>query len=69
MFCSQCGYNLALGNEKYCPSCGIELSWQTEGITSGKDTSSIGIADTKGDVFEAGVNCYRFAYTNRRLYY
>ena len=56
MFCPQCGYPLTQGNEKYCPSCGIKLLGQPEELASQKNTSSIGIADTKGDVIGVGVS-------------
>ena len=45
-FCHQCRYNLQLGIEKFCPSCGFNLkSSQISG-----NAKSIGITNTKGDV-------------------
>jgi uncharacterized protein YacL (UPF0231 family) len=48
---------LTLGIEKYCPFCGTNLLQQKEGEPLvGRDTHSIGITDTKGDAFGAGVS-------------
>jgi Flp pilus assembly protein TadD len=49
-FCRNCGHELALGNEKFCPQCGINL----EGKGSG-DAISSKINNTKGDVVGTGV--------------
>jgi hypothetical protein len=51
-FYPECGSRLASGTEKYCPECGIKL----QAGSSGKDdnASSIGITNTKGDIFGAG---------------
>jgi tetratricopeptide (TPR) repeat protein len=54
-YCPECGHQLDRGTEKFCPECGEELG---QAATSGrydKKKSSIGITDTKGDVFGAGV--------------
>jgi tetratricopeptide (TPR) repeat protein len=56
-FCHQCGKPLTLGVEKYCPFCGTNLPQQKQGEPlAERDTQSIGITDTKGDVFGAGVS-------------
>lgn len=51
-FCFNCGTKLSIGKEKFCPECGINFG-QTG--AEHKDTAtSIGIKDTKGDVFGVG---------------
>ena len=54
-FCHQCGYQLKLGIEKFCPNCGQNLTKQESGI---EDTTasnkSVGIPGTQGDVFGFG---------------
>jgi tetratricopeptide (TPR) repeat protein len=48
---------LTIGIEKYCPYCGAILLQQKEGQPlDERDTHSIGITDTKGDVFGTGVS-------------
>jgi tetratricopeptide (TPR) repeat protein len=57
MYCHQCGKPLTIGIEKYCPYCGAILLQQKEGQPlDERDTHSIGITDTKGDVFGTGVS-------------
>jgi hypothetical protein len=55
-YCHNCGFKLTLGSEKFCPECGEELG---QSATSGKydnKKSSIGITDTKGELFGVGVS-------------
>jgi DNA repair exonuclease SbcCD ATPase subunit len=56
--CSNCGSQLSLGTEKFCPDCGQDLSkgrigeeLKTEGNTRG-----INISGTQGDVIGTGVS-------------
>jgi tetratricopeptide (TPR) repeat protein len=57
MFCHQCGKPLTLGFEKYCPFCGASpLQQKEEEPLVERDSRSVSITDTKGDVFGAGVS-------------
>src|SRR5690348_4680605 len=50
-FCHQCGFNLTLGIEKFCPNCRFKL--QKNGQNGGND-DGINITDNKGDVIGTG---------------
>jgi len=52
-FCHECGYHLPVGTEKFCPDCGQNLG--EKGAAGTRDITSVGINDTKGDVFGAGI--------------
>lgn len=47
-YCSECGYKLPSGTEKFCPECGQNLA------PSGEERP-INIGNTTGDVFGAGL--------------
>jgi tetratricopeptide (TPR) repeat protein len=50
-YCPECGHQLDRGTEKFCPECGEKLG---QAATSGgydNKNGSIGITETKGDVF------------------
>ncbi len=49
-FCHQCGYNLELRVEKFCPACGYGLN---NGPAGGNITPT-NITDTRGDIFGSG---------------
>jgi tetratricopeptide (TPR) repeat protein len=51
-FCHHCGYQLTLGTERFCPECGQSLEQKV--VDRKADDRSIGITDTKGDVFGTG---------------
>jgi tetratricopeptide (TPR) repeat protein len=57
-FCHQCGYQLTLGIEKFCPNCGTDLQQQQKTAAIGgrmnNNNNFIGIQHTEGDVFGAG---------------
>ena len=53
-FCHQCGYNLELGIEKFCPSCGYKIHHNGSAFKSNDNVNPIDIIDTKGDVFGYG---------------
>jgi hypothetical protein len=57
-FCHNCGYRLPLVDERFCPNCGTDFQQNVVEAESGKDgkNSSIGIHETKGDVFGAGLS-------------
>ena len=58
-FCHQCGYQLTLGNEKFCPRCGTDLQQKTaaiDGRMTNNNTNSIGIQHTGADVFGTGIS-------------
>jgi tetratricopeptide (TPR) repeat protein len=51
-YCYNCGFQLTLGTENFCPKCGIDLKQQR---TSGRGSnSSIDVKDTKGGVSGVG---------------
>jgi tetratricopeptide (TPR) repeat protein len=55
-FCHQCGFQLTLGTERFCPDCGIDLR-QKAAVVGGEDDNTnhlIKINDTKRDVFGIG---------------
>jgi rRNA maturation endonuclease Nob1 len=54
-YCYQCGFALTSGNEKFCPSCGHNLSQIVHPQTT-QDSSSINITGTGGDVIGTGVS-------------
>lgn len=53
-FCHECGYKLTLGTEKHCPECGVKLQNEVKEKNENK-IDSIGITETKGDVFGTGL--------------
>jgi tetratricopeptide (TPR) repeat protein len=58
-FCYQCGYQLALGIEKFCPNCGTDLQQQKTAAIGGRmtdDNRSVGIQQTGGDVVGTGIS-------------
>jgi tetratricopeptide (TPR) repeat protein len=51
-FCHQCGYQLNLGIEKFCPKCGTNL----QGLSANtKSATSANISNTSGDVLGTGL--------------
>ena len=56
-YCSNCGFTLSLGGEKFCPSCGQNLGRQGGGgrvDNAAANNKSISITDTKGEVIGVG---------------
>jgi hypothetical protein len=52
VFCSNCGSQLTLGNEKFCSVCGHKLDQQGEAANK----KSFGITGTQGDVIGVGIS-------------
>jgi len=50
-YCPECGHLLDKGTEKFCPECGEKLGQAATSGGNNNKKSSIGIPDTKGDVF------------------
>ena len=57
-YCHQCGHNLTLGIEKFCPSCGTGFQQDAVLEIDGKHDKniSVNIQDTKGDQIGIGVS-------------
>jgi hypothetical protein len=59
-YCTECGYKLITGSEKFCPNCGSDLSKslavQSQDSIDNNKTSSTTIRNTHGDVIGAGVS-------------
>jgi len=53
-FCHNCGHELTLGNENFCPRCGTNL--QQKRSTVGINNQSIGVQQTTGDVLGTAVS-------------
>src|SRR5215469_4197781 len=53
-FCHECGRELTLGDENFCPRCGTNL--QQSKTTIDNHNQSIGVQRTTGDVIGAGIS-------------
>jgi len=58
VFCSNCGSQLTLGTEKFCPQCGYDLNkgGRVQNLQTQENRGGISISGTGGDVMGVGVS-------------